>query len=171
MQKTCNTENQMQRDYHTPDAFQNLRMCSDGNVLTGLWFVDDSSHPATGTQQQLPIFQETEHWLDLYFSGKQPDFTPAYTMLHLTEFRREVMELLKAIPYGQVTTYGAIAEQIAAKKGIPRMSAQAVGGAVGWNPIGIIIPCHRVIGATGALTGYRGGLQNKIALLKLEGIL
>lgn len=105
------------------------------------------------------------------FSGKQPNFTPAYTMLHLTAFRQEVMERLKAIPYGQTTTYGAIAKQIAAKKGIPRMSAQAVGGAVGWNPIGIIVPCHRVIGANGALTGYGGGLQNKIALLKLEGVL
>lgn len=92
-------------------------------------------------------------------------------MLHLTAFRQEVMERLKAIPYGQTTTYGAIAKQIAAKKGMSRISAQAVGGAVGWNPIGIIVPCHRVIGANGALTGYGGGLQNKIALLKLEGIL
>lgn len=92
-------------------------------------------------------------------------------MLHLTAFRQEVMERLKTIPYGQTTTYGAIAKQIAAKKGIPRMSAQAVGGAVGWNPIGIIVPCHRVIEANGALTGYGGGLQNKITLLKLEGVL
>ena len=127
----------IQWDYHTPDAFQDLRMCSDGTVLTGLWFVgspDEKKHTTTGIRQDLPIFQET-------------------------------------IPYGQTTTYGAIAKQIAAKKGIPRMSAQAVGGAVGWNPIGIIVPCHRVIGANGALTGYGGGLQNKIALLKLEGIL
>ena len=151
----------IQWDYHTPDAFQDLRMCSDGTVLTGLWFVDspdEKKHTTIGIRQHLPIFQETERWLDLYFSGKQPDFTPSYTMLHLTAFRQE-------------TTYGAIAKQIAAKKGISRMSAQAVGGAVGWNPIGIIVPCHRVIGANGALTGYGGGLQNKIALLKLEGIL
>ncbi len=164
----------IQWDYHTPDAFQDLRMCSDGTVLTGLWFAgspDEKKHATTGIRQHLPIFQETERWLDLYFSGKQPDFTPAYTMLYLTAFRQEVMERLKAIPYGQTTTYGAIAKQIAAEKGISRMSAQAVGGAVGWNPIGIIVPCHRVIGANGALTGYGGGLQNKIALLKLEGIL
>lgn len=121
----------IQWDYHTPDAFQDLRMCSDGTVLTGLWFVgspDEKKHATTGIRQHLPIFQETERWLDLYFSGKQPNFTPAYTMLHLTAFRQEVMELLKAIPYGQTTTYGAIAKQIAAKKGIPRISAQAVGG-------------------------------------------
>lgn len=164
----------IQWDYHTPDAFQDLRMCSDGTVLTGLWFVgspDEKKHTTIGIRQHLPIFQEAERWLDLYFSGKQPDFTPAYTMLHLTAFRQEVMERLKAIPYGQTTTYGAIAKQIAAKKGISRMSAQAVGGAVGWNPIGIIVPCHRVIGANGVLTGYGGGLQNKIALLKLEGVL
>ena len=110
----------IQWDYHTPDAFQNLRMCSDGTVLTGLWFVgspDEKKHATTRIRQHLPIFQETERWLDLYFSGKQPDFTPAYTMLHLTAFRQEVMERLKAIPYGQTTTYGAIAKQIAAKKG------------------------------------------------------
>lgn len=109
----------IQWDYHTPDAFQNLRMCSDGTVLTGLWFVDspdEKKHTTIGIRQHLPIFQETERWLDLYFSGKQPDFTPAYTMLHLTAFRQEVMERLKAIPYGQTTTYGAIAKQIAAKR-------------------------------------------------------
>ena len=118
----------IQWDYHTPDAFQNLRMCSDGTVLTGLWFVgspDEKKHATTGIRQHLPIFQETECWLDLYFSGKQPDFTPAYTMLHLTAFRQEVMERLKAIPYGQTTTYGAIAKQIAAAQAsvMPLMAA------------------------------------------------
>ena len=118
----------IQWDYHTPDAFQNLRMCSDGTVLTGLWFVDspdEKKHTTIGIRQHLPIFQETERWLDLYFSGKQPDFTPAYTMLHLTAFRQEVMERLKAIPYGQTTTYGAIAKQIAAAQAsvMPLMAA------------------------------------------------
>ena len=87
----------------------------------------------------------------------------------LTPFRREVMEILNGIPFGKTLTYGKIADMIAKEHGLPRMSAQAVGGAVGWNPIGIIVPCHRVVGANGDLTGYGGGMKNKIALLRLEG--
>ena len=106
----------------------------------------------------------------MYFSGEEPNFTPPLHPIG-SAFRQEVWQILLQIPYGQTTTYGEIAGQLAEKHGMDHMSAQAVGGAVGWNPIGIIVPCHRVIGANGALTLYGGGLQNKIALLKLEGIL
>ena len=159
--------------YHTPEGFGDLLMRSDGKVLTGLWFegsTDGRKHPAEGIVQDLPLFDETRRWLDIYFSGRQPDFTPRYRIDYLTPFRREVQGLMCKIPFGQTATYGDIAAAIAAKHGVAKMSAQAVGGAVGWNPICIIIPCHRVIGADGNLTGYGGGLHNKMALLRLEGL-
>lgn len=109
--------------------------------------------------------------MDLYFSGREPDFTPQYKIEGLTPFRLEVINILNTIPYGKTMTYGEIAEKIAAARGIRRMSAQAVGQAVGWNPICIIVPCHRVLGAGGSLTGYGGGIDNKISLLKCEGII
>lgn len=116
----------------------------------------------------LPIFEDTFKWLDIYFAGKVPDFIPKYRVDNLTDFRKEVMEHMLMIPYGETTTYGEIADSIAKKKGISKMSSRAVGGAVGWNPICIIIPCHRVIGSNQSLTGYGGGIENKISLLKLE---
>lgn len=119
---------------------------------------------------ELPIFQETSRWLDVYFSGRKPDFVPKFRIENATPFRNKVLEIVRTIPFGEVLTYGQIAERIAEECGIERMSAQAVGGAVGWNPICIIIPCHRVMGANGSLTGYGGGIENKKALLKLEGI-
>ncbi|MBQ9349310.1 MAG: methylated-DNA--[Oscillibacter sp.] len=108
-------------------------------------------------------------WLDTYFAGRMPDFTPP---LHLagTVFQRTVWDLLLQIPYGTVTTYGDLAHRIAARNGIARMSAQAAGGAVGRNPVPIIVPCHRVVGADGSLTGYAGGLDRKARLLELEGV-
>ena len=110
---------------------------------------------------------ETIQWLDVYFAEKEPDFTPP---LHLigSDFRQAVWNILLSIPYGQTMTYGQIAKQLAKNTGIDKMSAQAVGGAVGHNPISIIVPCHRVVGTNGSLTGYAGGLDKKIALLKLE---
>ena len=110
---------------------------------------------------------ETIQWLDVYFAGKEPDFTPS---LHLigSDFRQAVWNILLSIPYGRTMTYGQIAKQLAKNTGIDKMSAQAVGGAVGHNPISIIVPCHRVVGTNGSLTGYAGGLDKKIALLKLE---
>lgn len=110
---------------------------------------------------------ETTQWLDVYFAGKEPDFTP---LLHLvgSDFRQAVWNILLSIPYGRTMTYGQIAKQLAKNTGIDKMSAQAVGGAVGHNPISIIVPCHRVVGASGSLTGYAGGLDKKIALLELE---
>ncbi len=157
--------------YQTPDKFSDMWMVSDGEYLTGLWFEgskDALKHCDDGGEKLLPVFSETIKWLDEYFAGKEPDFIPKYKVNHLTEFRKDVIEAMKTIPYGELVTYGMIAQSIATKRGLKRMSAQAVGGAVGWNPICIIIPCHRVMGANHSLTGYGGGVQNKIALLELE---
>ena len=118
-------------------------------------------------EKEVALFEKVKQWLDIYFSGKQPDFT---VPLHFTgtDFQNAVWEILCTIPYGQTMTYGEIAKQIAVKKGLPRMSAQAVGGAVGHNEISIIVPCHRVVGTNGSLTGYAGGIDKKIKLLQLE---
>ena len=102
-------------------------------------------------ERDVPVFRETRRWLDIYFSGRQPDFTPRYHMDGLTPFRGEVVDAMLAIPFGETVTYGDIAAALAKKLGIAKMSAQAVGGAVGWNPICIIVPCHRVIGANRSL--------------------
>ena len=115
------------------------------------------------------ILTETKRWLDRYFSGKAPGMLPSIR-IEGTTFQREVLTLLLDIPYGETTTYGALAQRIAATRGVSRMSARAVGGAVGRNEIAVLVPCHRVIGADGSLTGYSGGLEKKIALLRLEGI-
>ncbi|MBQ9815871.1 MAG: methylated-DNA--[Proteobacteria bacterium] len=158
--------------YKTPDGFSDILMLSDGTSLTGIAFEgsrDISKHELDCPEAELAIFVETRRWLDIYFSGKQPDFMPAYIIHDLTPFRREVLDEVSKIPFGQTNNYGQIAAVIARKRGIARMSAQAVGGAVGWNPLCIIIPCHRVLGVHGNLTGYGGGMANKIALLNLEG--
>lgn len=158
--------------YVTPAGFSDLRMNSDGERLTGLWFEgskDTAKHQTAGPEKSLPVFAETVKWLDVYFSGGIPDFIPEFKMNNLTPFRREVIDLMLRIPYGKTVTYGEVAAELALRHGIPRMSSRAVGGAVGWNPICLIIPCHRVIGANRALTGYGGGLENKKALLRLEG--
>ena len=141
--------------------------------MTGLWF-DGQKHLGTtlGDEYQekpLPVFDRTAAWLDIYFDGRIPDFTPKIA-LNDTDFRREVWDILLTIPYGQTMTYGEIAAIIAQKRGTASISAQTVGGAVGRNPISIIVPCHRVIGANGSLTGYAGGIERKAALLRLEGI-
>lgn len=157
--------------YNTPNSFSNIVMTSDGEFLTGLWFENSSDEFKHGGQfvvKQLPIFDETICWLDMYFSGKIPTFVPKYKINNLTSFRKMVIDVMNKIPYGATITYNDIAKEIACKLGIKKMSAQAVGGAVGWNPICLIIPCHRVVGMNGKLTGYGGGLNNKIELLKLE---
>ena len=172
--------------YITPKNFDNLILVSDGQVLTNLFFEnskDDvnaykqfSSADKFDENQKcsecdfLPIFKQTFRWLDIYFSGKQPDFTPPYLTKNLTLFRKKVQNYIIEIPWGKTVTYGDIAKKIATEKGVKKMSAQAVGGATGWNPICIIIPCHRVMGIGGKVTGYGGGIKNKIELLKLEGI-
>lgn len=149
-----------------------ILISSDGEYLTGVWFEnskDDKKHNNNYEEKQVPIIKETCRWLDIYFSGRNPDFIPKYKINNLTDFRQEVIDIMNKITYGKLITYGDIAKIIAKRKGIKRMSSQAVGGAVGWNPICLIIPCHRVIGVNGNLTGYGGGINNKIKLLQLEG--
>ena len=157
--------------YKTPKNFDDILMNSDGKYLTGLWFIgssDDKKHSLDSEEKDLPIFRETIKWLDIYFSGKNPNFTPKYKINNLTPFREEVINIMNTISYGEIITYNDISKNIEEKRNIKRMSSQAVGGAVGWNPICIIIPCHRVVGSNGSLTGYGGGIKNKIELLKLE---
>ncbi|MBQ1677031.1 MAG: methylated-DNA--[Bacteroidaceae bacterium] len=157
--------------YKTPEAFDDIILKSDGEVLTALLFEGSKNVALHDCEERdLPIFSETFRWLDIYFGGRKPDFTPRYLMENFTPFRKEVSEIMTEIPFGQTMTYGEIAAKIARRHGVAKMSAQAVGGAVGWNPVCIIVPCHRVVGSNGNLTGYGGGMKNKIALLQLEGL-
>lgn len=158
-------------NYKTPDNFDDIILTSDGINLTGLYFAksnDETKHQKEYEIKNLPIFEETIKWLDIYFSGNIPDFTPLVKINNLTSFREKVIKIMNNIPYGKVVTYNDIAKEITKEENIQKMSVQAVGGAVGWNPICIIIPCHRVVGTNKNLTEYGGGLKNKIALLKLE---
>lgn len=159
--------------YKTPDGFDDMLMNSDGEYLTGLWFIgsrDASKHIVDCEEKKLSIFKDTSKWLDIYFSGKNPNFIPKYKINNLTPFRQEVLDIMNSIPFGNTLTYNDISKIISKSRGLKRMSSQAVGGAVGWNPICIIIPCHRVVGSNGSLTGYGGGIKNKVSLLRLEGI-
>lgn len=156
---------------HYDSPLGGILLAADDVGLTGLWF-DGQKYFARGLSneriaQETPILTEAKRWLDIYFTGKKPDFTPPLHPIG-SAFRRSVWEILLQIPYGQTATYGEIARQLAKKQGLDRMSAQAVGGAVGHNEISIIIPCHRVVGADGSLTGYAGGISKKETLLKLE---
>ena len=155
--------------YITPDGFDDIVMESDGRFLTQLWF--EQSETGLDETVGLPVFTETCRWLDIYFSGRQPNWLPEYKIEFPSPFRKEVLEETSKIPFGKTITYGEIAQRIASRRDIAKMSAQAVGGALGWNPLCIIIPCHRVIGAGGKITGYGGGIKNKIALLELEKII
>ena len=153
-----------------PSPLGEIILASDGEALTGLWFAGQKYEGATlapeHAEKDLPVFAQTRHWLDIYFDGKAPDFTPPLR-LRGTDFRQTVWEFLLTIPFGKTVTYGEIAAQIAQKTG-GSVSARAVGGAVGHNPISLIVPCHRVVGADGSLTGYAGGVERKEKLLKLE---
>lgn len=160
---------------HYQSPLGGILLASDGTVLTGLWFDGQKYFADTLAEEheerELSIFEDTKRWLDIYFSGREPDFTPEIKLaVKETEFRKTVWEVLCSIPYGRTMTYGTIADILAKKQGIARMSAQAVGGAVGHNPISLIIPCHRVVGANGSLTGYAGGIDKKRWLLKLEKV-
>ena len=162
----------MKYKYEYSSPIGKIILTSDGEKLTALCFDFDRYFSAKAKMAQykdLEVFAQTVKWLDMYFKGEEPNFMPP---IHLegTEFRKRVWEILQTIPYGKVVSYGEIARKIAEKRKVPRVSAQAVGGAVGHNPISIIVPCHRVIGANGNLTGYGGGLDKKIALLKLEKV-
>lgn len=164
----------MQYINHYDSPLGKILLASDGRGLAGLWFEGQKYFAlqlgdagCRAKTRDLPIFVEAKRWLDIYFSGKEPDFN---VPVHLegTEFQQEVWEILCGIPYGRTTTYGEIAGKLADRRGLERMSAQAVGGAVGHNPVSIMVPCHRVVGADGSLTGYAGGIDRKIALLEIE---
>lgn len=157
--------------YHSPIG--RLLLSADEIGLTGVWLEGEKyfAHglPADRREACTPILADTKRWLDEYFSGKEPDFMPPLHPIG-SPFRQAVWQILRRIPYGKTVTYGEIAREMARQKGLPKMSAQAVGGAVGHNEISILIPCHRVVGAKGNLTGYAGGLSRKIQLLTLEGV-
>ena len=163
----------MDYNWHYDSPLGGITLASDGEALTGLWFDGQIYFADTmsddSKKEELPIFVQTSHWLDSYFSGKEPDFTPRLKM-NTTPFRKAVWEILLTIPFGKTMTYGEIAKLIAQNRGISQMSAQAIGGAVGHNSIALIIPCHRVVGSKGNLTGYAGGLDKKVKLLRLEGV-
>lgn len=157
-------------EYESPLGM--ITMASDGESLTGLWFVGQKYYADTLTEDSrvgdLPVFEEADRWLDAYFSGRNPGATPAVRFVSGSQFRREVWQMLTQIPYGVTITYKDIAAEIARRHGLKSMSAQAVGGAVGHNPVSIIVPCHRVLGSSGALTGYAGGIDRKSRLLEIE---
>ena len=156
---------------HYKSPIGGILLAADEIGLTGLWF-DGQKYfarglPADQVERETPALLEAKRWLDIYFSGKEPDFTLPLHPIG-SAFRQSVWEILLQIPYGKTTTYGEIARQLSEKMGLSRMSAQAVGGAVGHNEISIIIPCHRVVGTNGSLTGYAGGIDKKGKLLELE---
>ena len=161
----------MDYTYHYTSPIGGITVASNGESLTGLWFDGQKYFASTLSQRhvekQLPIFDRTCEWLDLYFSGKSPDFIPPVFM-YVSNFRRDVYEILMTIPFGETMTYKEVADLIAKKHRIISMSAQAVGGAIAHNPISLVIPCHRVIGTNGKLTGYAGGLDKKKWLLNME---
>ena len=148
-----------------------ILLASDGHALTGLWFEGQKYFAAKlerdHEEKDLPVFAQVAEWLALYFNGKNPAFTPPLT-LKGTPFQKEVWEAMLAIPFGQTAPYAKIAAQIAKHRGLASMSAQAVGSAVAHNPISLIIPCHRVVGSDGSLTGYAGGIEKKEWLLAME---
>lgn len=153
---------------HYQSLLGGITLASDGEALVGLWFdgqnfFADTLDPRHEECSDLPVFEEARRWLDIYFSGKAPDFIPVLNM-RASGFRRRVWETLLTIPFGHTMTYGDIAKRMGCK------SAQAVGGAVSHNSISLIIPCHRVLGSKGSLTGYAGGLDKKMGLMRLEGV-
>lgn len=157
---------------HYSSPLGEILLSADEVGLTGLWFVGQKHFASflKGDEQiaDLPVFAETRHWLDIYFTGRKPDFTPNLHMIG-TDFQQAVWRILLTISYGMTMTYGQIAEKLAAERDVPKMSARAVGGAVGRNRISLIVPCHRVVDASGSLTGYAGGVGRKVKLLQLEG--
>lgn len=156
---------------HYESPLGGILLAADETGLTGLWFDGEkyyadnlaAEHEARDTQ----ALGAAKRWLDVYFAGKEPDFLPPLHPIG-SAFRQEVWQLLLEIPYGQTTTYGALARRLAERRGLRHMSAQAVGGAVGHNEISILIPCHRVVGTSGSLAGYAGGIDKKLSLLRLE---
>lgn len=162
------------RTNYTHPGFGEVTLASDGQAIVGLWMagqkyfggtVDDEMVPT----DDLPVFAQASTWLDRYFAGERPAISELPLAPNGSEFRQRVWKKLTEIPYGCVRTYGELAREIAQEAGKEKMSSQAVGGAVGHNPISVIIPCHRVVGSDGSLTGYAGGIARKVWLLELEG--
>lgn len=151
--------------YETPEYLDNILITYENGYLVGLVFINDCVLEMSLNKE---IFAETIKWLDIYFKGENPHFIPKYKLNNLTNFRREVLDILISIPYGETVSYNDIAKIMAKRRNIKRMSAQAVGQAVSKNPICIIIPCHRVIGSNKKLIGFTGGINNKIGLLNHE---
>ena len=151
-----------------------ITLCSDGDALRGLWIEGQKYHGGTIPEAMepgdAPVLAAAKEWLDADFAGERPAIADLPLAPIGSEFRQKVWRILTEIPYGQVTTYGAIAQQVARELGRDHMASLAVGGAVGHNPISIVIPCHRVVGSDGSLTGYAGGLDKKIWLLEHEGM-
>ena len=150
-----------------------MTLAEENGALVGAWFVHQKYYPEAlaADRRETEAICQAESWLDAYFAGKRPDIRLLPLNPKGSAFRRQVWQLLCAIPYGETTTYAALAAELAKARNIPKMSAQAVGGAVAHNPISVIIPCHRVVGSDGRLTGYAGGLDKKEFLLKLEDAL
>jgi methylated-DNA-[protein]-cysteine S-methyltransferase len=163
-----------------------ILLASDGDSIIGAWIEGQKYHGGTPKdaavqigdtlrkddavqKDDLPVLLTAKDWLDRYFGGDKPGISELPLAPIGSDFRQEVWAILREIPYGETTTYGDIAKTVAAKTGKSRLSAQAVGNAVGHNPISIIVPCHRVVGANGSLTGYAGGIDKKIKLLEHEG--
>lgn len=152
-----------------------ITLAATGGKLIGLWlegqnFFESTIEGKMTTNDNLKIFLDTRNWLDKYFARKRPTISDLPLSPSGSEFRKSVWKILCKVPYGEVTTYGELAQEIARKRGIAKMSAQAIGGALAHNPISIIIPCHRVVGADGSLIGYAGGIDRKIKLLEYEGV-
>lgn len=161
----------MQYTTHYQSPIGGILLAADEIGLTGLWFDGEKYYAdhldPVHEEKNTPILTQTKEWLNIYFSGREPQFYPPLHMIG-TPFQLSVWKILQGIPYGKTVTYWEISREIAAQKGLSRMSAQAVGGAVGHNEISIIVPCHRVVGTNGSLTGYAGGIDKKVKLLTLE---
>ena len=160
--------------YETPENLSNIVILSDGEYITDLVFEGSQDEKELSSKEHLTndkVFTDVIKWLDEYFSGKVPSISVKYKDSYKSEFNKEVINIIKSIPYGKTMTYGEIASIIASKRDIKRMSSQAVGNACHSNKVCLIVPCHRVLGKNMKLTGYGGGLSNKKALLKIEGVL
>lgn len=174
MVKRRNQREKMYYSTHYKSPLGDILLASDENNIIGLWiggqkYFANSMPTDVTAKDSIPILQEGIAWLDDYFAGKKPKLSGLSIAPTGGEFKQQVWKILREIPYGELTTYGNIAKEAAKRMGKDRMSAQAVGGAVGHNPISIIIPCHRVVGSNGSLTGYAGGIEKKIKLLEHEG--
>lgn len=174
--KLTNHMNKKGQVMHYTSLYQSpvgeILLAADEIGVVGIWFKNEKYYAyclsPENTPCETPIIRKLKHWLDIYFSGREPDFTPPIHMIG-TPFQIDVWNILRQIPYGKTTTYNEIAAQIARNRGIPHMSAQAVGTAVGKNNINLIVPCHRVVATNNSLAGYAGGIDKKIKFLKLEG--